>query len=618
MSEKTSHSATQGRGTAQRQSSLLLTTGDDSCNGTCSDHSVAVQIGPPSYHTEVEAPTVNMVSASPTHLIPQLPCMSADGSLTTILGTCVTCIQQRGSLYKARAMLDSGSGWSFITARLVNTLWLTRIHQPINIRGFQEQDTPPIQYRVDFDMRVPDGTVTILKRMRALVVESITGDLPSGPLPGLRELPYIKDLRLADPTFDKPGRVDLLLGVDMLPHLLSGVATFSNDRKLQATETAYGWVISGSCRAGQQVPRSYLCVVTSAVDQQTQDLIIGFLQSESLAADDPAEETPSEEVQRAELDFVTNHSRLEDGRFVVTLPRKLDPPPLGHSRDRALRRHHHNAASLTRKGKYREFREAIWDYAKKLHAEKVPPGELYVSEHLSFYMPTHGVVKPQSTTTKLRIVFDASAKTSSGASLNCQLLPGPNLYPNLVPILLQFWHGDVGLTADIGQMFREIALAPQERDYHRFLMENDSGLVEDWRMLHLTFGVASSPFLATRVHREAASIYREEFPRAAVVIDTCLYVDDCILAVDTISDAISLRVELNFLLSRIGMVLRKWRSSSTAVTDSIPPDLRERETSQLLAGPRDHHKTLGIHWDTSSDSLHVASATSAPILHPTK
>ena len=105
-------------------------------------------------------------------------------------------------------------------------------------QGFQEQDTPPIQYRVDFDVRVPDGTVTILKRMRALVVESITGDLPSGPLPGLRELPYIKDLRLADPTFDKPGRVDLLLGVDTLPHLLSGVAIFSNDRKLQATETA--------------------------------------------------------------------------------------------------------------------------------------------------------------------------------------------------------------------------------------------------------------------------------------------------------------------------------------------------------------------------------------------
>ena len=134
-------------------------------------------------------------------------------------------------------------------------------------------------------------------------------------------------------------------------------------------------------------------------------------------------------------------------------------------------------------------------------------------------------------------------------------------------------------------------------------MENDSGQVEDWRMLRLTFGVASSPFLATRVLREAASIYRDEFPRAAAVIDTCLYVDDCILAVDTISDAISLRVELNSLLSRIGMVLRKWRSSSTAVTDSIPPDLRERETSQLLAGPRDHHKTLGIHWDTGSDSL---------------
>ena len=37
----------------------------------------------------------------------------------------------------------------------------------------------------------------------------------------------------------------------------------------------------------------------------------------------------------------------------------------------------------------------------------------------------------------------------------------------------------MSLTEDFGQMFREIALAPQEQDYHRFLMENDSGQVEE-------------------------------------------------------------------------------------------------------------------------------------------
>ena len=80
--------------------------------------------------------------------------------------------------------------------------------------------------------------------MQALVVESITGDLPSGPLPAVQEQPYLQGLKLADPTFDKPGRVDLLLGVDSLPLLMGGSITYSEDRLLWATETAYGWVIS--------------------------------------------------------------------------------------------------------------------------------------------------------------------------------------------------------------------------------------------------------------------------------------------------------------------------------------------------------------------------------------
>ena len=70
----------------------------------------------------------------------------------------------------------------------------------------------------------------------------------------------------------------------------------------------------------------------------------------------------------------------------------------------------------------------------------------------------HDVTKEESTTTKLHVVFDASAKSSSGVSLNDQLLPGPSLYPMLTSVLNKFRLHPIGMSADISKMFREVGL----------------------------------------------------------------------------------------------------------------------------------------------------------------
>ena len=70
----------------------------------------------------------------------------------------------------------------------------------------------------------------------------------------------------------------------------------------------------------------------------------------------------------------------------------------------------------------------------------------------------HGVIKEASTTTKLRVVFDASARTTSGVSLNDQLLSGPNLYPHLTMVIINFRQHRVGMT---GKMLREIGCTVQ-------------------------------------------------------------------------------------------------------------------------------------------------------------
>ena len=97
-----------------------------------------------------------------------------------------------------------------------------------------------------------------------------------------------------------------------------------------------------------------------------------------------------------------------------------------------------NERSLSQKEKLSDFEAVLKEYVDLDHAEKVPSNNLSKPATDMFYLPTHGVVKESSTTTKLRAVFDASAKSSTGVSLNDLLLSGPNLYPKLTTVLHRF------------------------------------------------------------------------------------------------------------------------------------------------------------------------------------
>ena len=97
------------------------------------------------------------------------------------------------------------------------------------------------------------------------------------------------------------------------------------------------------------------------------------------------------------------------------------------------------------------------------HAEQVPASEMLKLPGHTFYMPVHGVVKESSTTTCLQAVFDTSAKTSSGASHNDQLLAGPTLHPPLTAIITRFRSHKIAVSSDIFKMFRGVLLHPEER-----------------------------------------------------------------------------------------------------------------------------------------------------------
>ena len=92
--------------------------------------------------------------------------------------------------------------------------------------------------------------------------------------------------------------------------------------------------------------------------------------------------------------------------------------------------------------------------------------------NLVHYLPHHGVVRTDRTTTKLRIVYDASSKTN-GPSLNECLYRGPKFNQLVLDLLIRFWSYKIALVADLEKAFLMIAVDEKDRDVLRFLWIDD-------------------------------------------------------------------------------------------------------------------------------------------------
>ena len=126
--------------------------------------------------------------------------------------------------------------------------------------------------------------------------------------------------------------------------------------------------------------------------------------------------TPEEE--KIQSHFMETHLYLPSVcRYRVTLPRKTGLPSLGDSRPQTLQRYQSNERSILRNGTWTAFQAVVQEYFDLEHAQPVSSQSLS-SPAEAYYLPMHAVSKESSTSTKLRVVFDASARASNGLSLN--------------------------------------------------------------------------------------------------------------------------------------------------------------------------------------------------------
>ena len=128
------------------------------------------------------------------------------------------------------------------------------------------------------------------------------------------------------------------------------------------------------------------------------------------------------------------------------------------------------------------------------------------------YLPPRAVVCSDKETTKLRVVYDASAKADGKPSLNECLLIRPKFNQKILDILMRFRSYRIALTADIEKAFLMISVEERDRDIFHFLWVNnvdgDEVKIQPLRFTRVVFGVCSSPFLLNSTIRHHLEQYR--------------------------------------------------------------------------------------------------------------
>jgi len=167
----------------------------------------------------------------------------------------------------------------------------------------------------------------------------------------------------------------------------------------------------------------------------------------------------------------------------------------------------------------KEYAKIIEGHHEKGYITKLSPVEDESS--VKWYLTHFPVVKKDRSTTKVRIVFDTSAKYN-GIALNDVIYQGPKLQNNLFDVLLRFRRYPVSLACDIAEIYLRVELDPKDRTCHRFLWRdiymNMKQKPERYEFNRLVFGINSSPFLVQFVSQFHAECYKEQYPRAAEVI----------------------------------------------------------------------------------------------------
>ncbi|XP_060878971.1 uncharacterized protein LOC132951187 [Metopolophium dirhodum] len=395
-------------------------------------------------------------------------------------------------------------------------------------------------------------------------------------------------------NFHRPQSVDLLIGGGSFFDILGTTKIPLNIGSVTLYESNFGWLVTGELPK-RQTPT--LLSIGQTIEEDWK--VLGIVEDTSYGRTSRANKRNQEELETVQH-FKQHTIRDEERRFVVRLPIKETISEIGETLPMAIARFLNVEKRLQHdehlKNEYIRFMN---EYIKMGHMVEVLENSVQTQNH--FYLPHHSVIKASSLTTKVRVVFDASAKSASGVSLNDVLKCGPTVQQDLFSILVRFRKHQFVLTSDIEKMFRQIKIAREDWDLQRiFWRSSPKELLRSYQLTTVTYGMTPASFLSTYCLIELAKSVEKQFPCASKVIAEDFYMDDLMTGADTEDDCCQLQREVSTVLDSAKLPLRKWCSNSEFVLQNMSKCVND-PLFVLDIGDDDTVKSLGLQWKPIAD-----------------
>ncbi|XP_075164230.1 uncharacterized protein LOC142236821 [Haematobia irritans] len=520
------------------------------------------------------------IKSEQTTILPNVPTVSSAAAETFVgreayamLATARVIIQApNGIKQECVAILDSGSQINIISERLIQNLCISPMEASLDIDGVG-QTRKRATHRVNVKMASTDGCY--ITNLEAYILPTIIPPQPNHHI-DISEWGLPPHIKLANPQFNKQSKIDILLGAEFFFTLMQPGTIKLSENLPVLQNTALGWIVGGSLRNNNN--ERFLSTPTCAVFDSDKALDEAIERLWKIDEVEPTSKSMSTEENLCEAHFAHHVAINKSGRFVVSLPFREIPQALGDSYTMAYNRFMSLERRLLKNSDLRaQYVQFMKEYESLGHMHRVKIDDLMDPK---YFIPHHCVLKPDSTTTKLRVVFDASAKTSTGLSLNDLMYTGPVVQSDLFTILLRFRFPKYVFTTDIEKMYRQILIHP------------------------IAYGTRAAPYLATKCLQKIAVDNAIKYPYGSKMLKDNFYVDDGLGGSDNINIAITTQNQLIQMLKEYGFNLKKWCANHPRLLKDIPEADQEVNLDFDVISS-DTVKTLGLFWLPHIDNFCV-------------
>lgn len=508
-----------------------------------------------------------------------------------------TCSVMINNTVISRLLIDNGSHRTFITSNLSKKLKLRPIRkESLLVYTFGQRS--PLQKIYDV-VRVELCNIKNPKQkiiVDALVTPYISETNLKSPCGNIRSFMIENNFQMADSHSTSDTKVEILIGCD---HIVNTGKFIKLNSSLVLNETLFGFTVMGKYGKFSNTCSSNAVVFKLGVHFANEDInncLKQFWKLESLGITDD-----NEQMSKKDLELVKgfeDNLKFIDNRYETGLIWR-DNCDLESSNFDIAKRRFFNLSNKLRKNDWLmdNYRSVFSDQLDKNIIE-----ECNDNTDCGYFMPHSAVIKPSSTSSPVRIVFDCSSSSTNNNSLNDCLLAGPNLNPSVLDIILNFRKHSVVFAGDLEKAFLNIRISESERNYLKFLWYKDDSNITDqrfksMRMTSLPFGATCSPFILAATIKFHLRKYEEQYPDTCKMLNNSLYVDDLYYGIDSVEKAFKLSTEAIHIMKEAGMNLRKFQTNSELlnllwIKNGVVQDIKPHESPL---------KVLGIIWDPNED-----------------